>query len=92
MTSDLIRRGALLEKAVWMVEYDESGCGVDLKAVPIEDVLKAPAVDAVEVVRCKECKWFNSVGCAIYIVDESDKPKENDFCSYGERRVDDDRT
>lgn len=39
-----------------------------------------------KIVRCKDCKWFNSVGCAIYIVDESDKPKENDFCSYGERK------
>ena len=40
----------------------------------------------VEVVRCKECKWFNTWSCAKWIVDESDKPKENDFCSWGERR------
>ena len=46
-----------------------------------------PTVDAVEVVRCKDCKWFNKPGCAIYIVDDSDKPKEDDFCSYGERRI-----
>lgn len=39
-----------------------------------------------KIVSCKDCKWFNSVGCAIYIVDESDKPKENDFCSFGERK------
>lgn len=37
-------------------------------------------------VRCKDCKWFNDFGCAIRIVDESDKPKEDDFCSFGERR------
>lgn len=41
--------------------------------------------DLVDVVRCKECKWFNQSGCAIYIVDDTDKPTENDFCSYGER-------
>lgn len=40
-------------------------------------------------VRCKDCKWFNDLGCAIRIVDESDKPKEDDFCSFGERRNDD---
>ena len=61
----------------------------------------APTVDAVEVVRCKDCKWF----------DESIYPElrptrfcyrlknnkgvhigynwdGNDFCSYGERRED----
>lgn len=48
-----------------------------------------PTADVVEVVRCKNCKWFNDFGCAIRIVDESDKPKEDDFCSFGERRTDD---
>ena len=38
------------------------------------------------VVRCKNCKWWNKPGCAVYIVDESDRPHENDFCSFGERR------
>ena len=42
--------------------------------------------ESVAVVRCKDCKWFNESGCAIRIVDESDKPSENDFCSFGERR------
>ena len=51
-----------------------------------EEVDDAPTVDAVEVVRCKDCQWFNEIGCAIRIVDESDMPSENDFCSFGERR------
>lgn len=38
------------------------------------------------IVRCKDCKWFGKVGCAIKIVDESDKPEENDYCSFGERK------
>lgn len=38
------------------------------------------------VLRCKDCKWFNDIGCAIWIVGESDKPREDDFCSFGERR------
>lgn len=42
--------------------------------------------DFVCVLRCKDCKWFNTLGCAMDIVDDSDKPKEDDFCSYGERR------
>lgn len=38
------------------------------------------------IVRCKDCKWFGDFGCAIRIVDDSDKPTENDFCSFAERR------
>lgn len=45
-------------------------------------------IDAVEVVRCKDCKWFNQIGCAIRIVDDSDKPTETDYCSFAERRED----
>jgi hypothetical protein len=52
----------------------------------IDYVKDFPTVDAVEVVRCKDCQWFNTLGCAIHIVDDSDKPKENDFCSFGERK------
>ena len=32
-----------------------------------------PAADVVEVVRCKDCRWYNEIGCAIKIVDEADK-------------------
>ena len=41
-----------------------------------------------EIIRCKDCKWFGDIGCAIRIVDDSDKPTENDFCSFAERRTD----
>lgn len=46
MNDDLISRSALLKKATNVTKYDEGGWGVDLKAVSVEDVLKAPAVDA----------------------------------------------
>lgn len=54
-------------------------------------ILDAPTVDAVEVVRCKDCKHRSSDydilgdylcekrGCRFFC-------KDNDFCSYGERR------
>ena len=44
--------------------------------------------DIVEVVRCRDCKWFGKVGCAIMIVDDYDKPTEDDYCSFAERRED----
>ena len=39
-----------------------------------------------EVVRCKDCKYFGEIGCAIEIVDDTDKPTENDYCSFGEKK------
>lgn len=41
-----------------------------------------------EIIRCKDCKWFGDFGCAIRIVDDTDKPTENDYCSFAERRND----
>ncbi len=29
-----------------VVEYDESGCGMDYKAVPVEAIVNAPTIDA----------------------------------------------
>lgn len=53
-----------------------------------DDVDNAPSVDAVEVVRCKDCKWRGELGCAVSIVDESDIPNDDDFCAWGERKED----
>lgn len=41
-----------------------------------------------EIIRCKDCKWFGKVGCAVEIVDDSDKPTEDDYCSFAERKTD----
>ena len=53
----------------------------------VKEAFEMAKADLMQVVRCKDCEWFNSVGCAIYIVDESDMPQENDFCSFGKRRA-----
>ena len=78
----------LLMKTVFndvvLVDGEVKGVGLILA----ETVDKAPAVDAVEVVRCKDCKW---------LYDEMDdyccrshrglvRICENSFCSYGERK------
>ena len=47
-----------------------------------------PAVDAVEVVRCRECR-FNTTEKKCLNPDSIIKiPGDNDFCSYGEPRED----
>ena len=52
-----------------------------------------PTVDAVEVVRCKDCKHYNHD--TLWCVMNSNPHRESypnwyadDFCSYGERRTD----
>ena len=86
MSDNLISRSALLaelndDKYTWE-DYDN----VDFA------VQNLPAVDAVEVVRCAQCKHFkrnleNDTYCSS--VNGLTDPLEDDFCSYGERRADD---
>ena len=50
---------------------------------------ESPTVDAVEVVRCRECKWWHEDDDVGYCdnpdgLDNYAKPDE--FCSYGERK------
>lgn len=47
---------------------------------------RAPTVDAVPVVRCKDCKY--NIGTKKCLNPDSffAVPKDDDFCSYGERR------
>lgn len=50
---------------------------------PIKDlVFRMPAADVVEVVRCKDCKWFDACvnGNVFKILDVED------YCSYGEKK------
>ena len=61
--------------------------GKDIMMVPTAEIDDAPTIDAVEVVRCRDCKWYGHIGCAIEIKDDSDRPKPDDFCSFGERRT-----
>ena len=62
----------------------------DLTNAEIFDINNAPTVDAVEVVRCKDCLWRGKHGC--YRSRDSytwyNRPKDDDFCSWGERRED----
>ena len=61
----------------WYSAYDEF---LDL----IEDF---PTADVVEVVRCKDCKYYYSTEIATASIMCSHM-HEDDFCNYGERRED----
>ena len=74
--------------------YDTFGSQTDHEIVMalmnvIGMTMNAPTIDAVEVVRCKDCKWSRPSypllchkGKALTIIEH-----ENCFCSYGERKT-----
>lgn len=44
----------------------------------------APTVEAVPVVRCRECEYHNKPPCPMKL--SFNWTEDNDFCSYGERK------
>ena len=55
----------------------------------IELIEKAPTIDAVPVVRCRECKWWqedDDIGHCDNPDGLDNYAKPDDFCSYGERK------
>ena len=93
MTNDLISRSDLWTD-IMMLPHN----GDIISSEEVEEaIVEAPAVDAVPVVRCKDCKHFYDThinpahSCkrgGTQVWDVSFTP--DDFCSYGERRDDDD--
>ena len=91
MNNDLISRAALLEA----IRTDVAPFTLSMV---FRHIHSAPAVDAVEVVRCKDCKWYkegkllspNKFCFRLKHPREDRKIGYNfspdDFCSYGERR------
>lgn len=91
MTDDLISRQAALD-AIEKIDCSD-GVGISsLKCEAVDDAVTAikalPSADAVEVVRCKDCKYWqdNNDG---YPHEEcrwghDETPNDDDYCSYGE--------
>ena len=88
MNDDLISRSALL------ADLREKGF---LPAIVQRSIERAPAVDAVPVVRCRECKhWepsgskagnsFSDMGYIGGCEFSNYYRRESDFCNYGERK------
>ena len=90
--SDLIDRDALIEKLESDREHFERIKDTVFAIATIgmiNDIKKAPTIDAVEVVRCKDCKkWGYSAGLCRHWskLYGSVLTRASDFCSYGERK------
>lgn len=91
MQNDLISRSALKER--WTIASPEP-YNTDAAEV-LASIEDAPVVDAVEVVRCKDCERikqgrfdiFELAYCDLW---KTDMQMDN-YCCFGNRRADDDR-
>ena len=95
MREGLIRRSDVLKKTAWLeTDVPTRAAPLRTEIVLADDVRSIPAVDAVEVVRCRDCKYcqiadpyeawcYGGLPAQLTRLDE-------DFCSRGKRREDGD--
>ena len=87
---DLISRSALTDAIVDLLVFEWGYEGIEESVKQIFSEI--PAVDAVEVVRCKDCKWYlpgTAFPDEMFCMRAVAKFAPDDFCSHGERRGDD---
>lgn len=99
MAKEYIEREALKNDLVEFTPYAVSpvyrnlNSNIDMFTV-IDVIDEQPAANVVEVVRCKDCKYWIEIGefgdgeCG-HLMGLFDVAKPDDFCSYGERRISD---
>ena len=82
----LIDADALMEK-----EYSWLRDGDVLWRIPLSHIDLAPTIDAVPVVRCRECQHYDHGCCVVKRYEGDDNiiamPPDG-YCSYGQRKED----
>ena len=82
--SDLIPRDAAIEAAIDGVDEWDGGCNFRREKYIERHMLEVPAIDAVMVVRCRDCKWRITgnpdMDCEICA------GREDWFCAGGEKK------
>lgn len=81
----LIDADELLKTNIHIVGSIKTSSGKiqNIDAIQVIEIENAPTIDAVEVVRCKDCKYFKYGKCA----DNGYEWNQDDFCSYGKKAV-----
>lgn len=84
--AEYIERAAAVKSVLRMRRPENSVAQNRMLSIIQMDMLKLPAADVVPVVRCKDCKY--NVGTKKCLNPDSffAVPKDDDFCSYGERK------
>ena len=81
---ELISRDALFINLDGMMAVSPTGyIHGDTVADMISD---APTVDAVPVIRCKDCKWYYRGGATCMYWDGENGMRGDDYCSQAERK------
>lgn len=83
----LIEADALLSSICGCFNVMEAE-GIDMttaRAIVISIANHAPAVDAVHVVRCKDCKWHGTTDCPLCEAFDPSPPADW-YCPEGKRR------
>lgn len=96
--SDLISRSALVEKLIKRFKEIDRGRAWRNEHMPIHDAIRLDeienlqsialdieSVDAVPVVRCRECKYFKWGDYCTQDKMEHSKCRPDEFCSCGEK-------
>ena len=80
----------LIDEAALINEAETGNWDIDLKELKM--ILKyVPTIDAVEVVRCGECKcWHNDgihiTGECLHMMGANALRLDSDYCSYGHKK------
>lgn len=84
--AEYIDRAAAVKSVLRMRRPENSVAQNRMLSIIQMDMLKLPTADVVPVVRCKDCKY--NVGTKKCLNPDSffAVPKDDDFCSYGERK------
>ena len=93
MENDLIRKKDAITNIIQR-DGDSANLGAFDADAAIEEIKLTVSVDAVPVVRCKDCKNFDSRNwyCYYWDYEPGSSPNsvdDDDYCSYGERKDED---
>lgn len=85
---NLIDKNEVIERFYNPDEYDPNAMSFGRIVASLSDIKSIPEVDAVRVVRCKDCRNYNH-GCYIATTyrgdDNISHTNPDDFCSFGKR-------
>ena len=63
------------------------GCDGEESCILVDGLRNAPTVDAVEVVRCKDCRYCQHDAYGLWCFNDYEHSLQpDDFCSHGERK------
>lgn len=69
------------------IAHDDGTIGGYNAVVPSSEIKNAPTIDAVPVIRCKDCRFRNQFGfCHRWLWVSAPKMEDDEYCSGAERK------